>query len=196
MYWHYYLPLLQPFCLLSGAFITLVVGRLRNQTLRLTARILIFAFSAGYSVWSVAPLFLSGQEHLRAAETAAALMREAGLRSDERILIVNRWLAIYLAAGAEPPVEIFHPQHLLCDFPLAGADTALVTAFDRRPAFVLVADPRMRMYCEREDRHAFLSERVMRDYCLLGHVDNQLTGGIPDSIDVYVRRNRLGTKCL
>jgi 4-amino-4-deoxy-L-arabinose transferase-like glycosyltransferase len=203
-YWHYYLPLLQPFCLLSGAFITLVVGRLGNRTLRLTARVLILAFAAGYAVLSVAPLFLAGRVELRAAERATDLMREAGLRSDERILAANRGLAIYLAAGVDPPTKFFHPQHFLCNFPLAGADTALATALDKRPAFILIADPQLHMGCEREDRHAFLRERVARDYCLLGHIESELIFGAPeqtryiradDSIDVYAEKNRPGVKC-
>jgi hypothetical protein len=81
--------------------------------------------------------------------------------------------------GAAPTSRLFHPQHLLCDFPLTDGDV-LAQAMATRPRFVLMADTRLGMVCEKEARLEALKSSLARDYALVSHV-----AGDWDSYDLY-----------
>jgi hypothetical protein len=181
----YALPLLPPLCLAAGAYLQYALGSLPNPRRQWIAGLAMVAVVAFYSVSSVAPLVFAGGSGLRAAEAAAALMRQAGQRAGDRILVVDRDLILYLAAGADPPTAVFHPLQLLCEFPFAGADAALSDSLDRRPAFVVVAEPALVRTCEIPGRRPMLEARLARDYRLLGRFSSTVTSFQSGSFAVY-----------
>jgi hypothetical protein len=196
MYDHYDLPLLQPLCLASGVFATSVTERISQPIWRWASRVAALTIAVGYTAWNVAPLFLADQSTQQAVQNAAGAIIASGLKPDDRILVVNRGLSVYLATGAEPPTAIFHPQHLLCDFPLATAANPLSDALASAPAFIVVADPNLRMACERDDRHALLDATLARDYCPVAQISGATAGGKPDPLAIYGLRRRFSAKCL
>ncbi len=116
----YFLPLLQPLCLMAAAFIQRCADRLPGRR-RFSLGTAAVAAVAAYSVAFTAPLLFAGRDNLASASEAAAAMRNAGLVSGDRILVADRDLIVYLASGANPPARIFHPLHLMCDFPSSTA---------------------------------------------------------------------------
>ena len=73
----------------------------------------------------------------------------------------------YIDLGARPPGRVVHPQHLLCDFPALSADP-LARALVARPRFVLLADTRIGMVCEKKQRLTELRAILDSDYELSG----------------------------
>ncbi|MGO9458875.1 MAG: ArnT family glycosyltransferase [Rhodomicrobium sp.] len=187
----YTLPLLQPLCLASGAFIEHVLGRVKSHERRLVWRIGALGAAVLYSCWVVSPLFWAGGSSVKAAEAAAALMLREGKRAGDRILVVDRDIPVYLTSGAEPPHSIFHPQQLLCDFPRPGAGAALAESMESNPAFVIVADPPAIRICEQHSRRAAIDARLARDYRALGHFQSSVTGW-PGSFTVFSIKERAG----
>lgn len=190
MFFIYSLPLLQPLCLAAGGFLQHVLGRIQSPKRRWRLRAGALAAALLYSCYVIQPLFRDGGGNVRAAEAAADLMRREGKRPDDRILVVDRDLLVYLAAGAEPPLPIFHPLHLLCGFPLKGAEAALATAIQSNPAFVVMADPPVTVSCEERSRRKMVEARLARDYCALGHFESSVTSW-PGSFTVYGLKARV-----
>jgi 4-amino-4-deoxy-L-arabinose transferase-like glycosyltransferase len=187
----YALTVLQPLCLAAGAYAQYALGSLPNPRRQWIAGLAMVAVVAFYSVSSVAPLVFAGGSGLRAAEAAAALMRQAGQCAGDRIMVVDRDVILYLAAGADPPTPVFHPLQLLCEFPFAGAAAAVSDSLDRRPAFVAVADPALLLDCEMPGRRPMLEARLARDYRLLGRFSSTVTSFKPGSFAVYALMNRV-----
>jgi 4-amino-4-deoxy-L-arabinose transferase-like glycosyltransferase len=186
----YLLPLLQPLCLAAGGFLEHVLGRIARPRRRAAIRASVLAAATLYSGLFTAPLYFAGDKSVKAAEAAAALMAKEGARPGERILVVDRDLLVYVDAEAEPPVPIFHPQQLLCNFPAQGAATALSGAIRSRPAFVVVADPPYVRVCEDKNRRDALKAALAEDYCALGRFDSAVTGW-PGSFIVFGLKARL-----
>ncbi len=184
MFFIYTLPLLQPLSLAAGGFVQHVLGRIQSRERRWFVRTGVLAAAAAYAYLVVAHLFLAGDGSVKSAEAAAALMLREGKRSGDRILVVDRDLPVYVAAGAEPPLSIFHPLHLLCDFPLKGAETALADSMERKPAFVVLADAPVTLPCENPGRRASIEARLAQDYCALGNFESSITDW-PGSFTVY-----------
>jgi 4-amino-4-deoxy-L-arabinose transferase-like glycosyltransferase len=166
MYDHYFLPLAPPLLLLSAIalFHALDLGaRRRRATVGFAAAAILCPAAFGF-----AALTAAGEGEDRAALLAAeARAREAGLLPGDVALAVNRGVMFYVDTGARPPGRIFHPQHLLCDFPTLSGDQ-LALALAARPRFVLLADTRMGMVCEKPERLAALRAVLDRDYQLAG----------------------------
>jgi hypothetical protein len=85
--------------------------------------------------------FPPGGSGVKAAEAAAALMRNEGKLPEDRILVVDRDLLVYVASGAEPPLQVFHPLHFLCYLPMPETLSALAKPIESKPAFVVIANP-------------------------------------------------------
>ena len=188
----YFLPLLQPLCLMAAAFIQRCADRLpgRKRLLPTTAAI---AVVASYSACFTAPLIFAGRDNLASADEAAAAMRNLGLGSGDRILVADRDLIVYLAAGVNPAARIFHPLHLMCGFP---SSTALGDALQSRPAFIVAADPPYARPCEIPGLRLQLDGALSRDYCQVGRFGSTLTGGGSGSLLVFGLRERAGARCL
>ena len=187
----YILPLLQPLCLAAGGFAQLVLGRVRARTPRLALQTAAIAAAVLYSWWAASSLLWAGEDSVKAAGAAAALMAREGKRAGDRILVVDRDLLVYVAAGAEPAFPIFHPQQLLCGFPAHGAGTALSDAMNASPAFVIVARPPQVRACELPARRAAIEPRLAQHYCELGRFESTVTGW-PGGFIVLGLKERLG----
>lgn len=189
MFFIYTLPVLQPLCLAAGGFVQHVLGRIEPRERRWFAQAGTLASVALYSCYVVSSLFLAGGGNVRAAEAAAALMLQEGKGPEERILVVDRDLLVYVAAGIDPPLPIFHPLHLLCDFPIKGAEAALEDSITSKPAFVVLADPPVAVACEQPSRREAIEARLAQDYCELGHFESSVTGW-PGPFTVFGLRGR------
>ncbi len=188
----YFLPLLQPLCLMAAAFIQRCADRLPGRK-RFSLGAAAIAVVASYSACFTAPLIFAGRDNLASADEAAAAMRNLGLGNGDRILVADRDLIVYLAAGVNPPARIFHPFHLMCDFP---SSTALGDALQSRPAFIVAANPPYARPCEIPGRRLQLDGALSRDYCQVGRFDSTLTGGGSGSLLVFGLRERAGVRCL
>jgi hypothetical protein len=190
MFFIYSLPVLQPLCLAAGGFLQHVLGRIQSRRRRWLLRAGALAAAFLYSCYVVQPLFQDSGGGLKAAEAAAALMLREGKRPEDRILVVDRDLLVYVAAGAEPPLPIFHPLHLLCGFPMKGAETALASSIQSNPAFVVMADPPVAVACEERSRREMIEARLQKDYCVLGRFESSVTGW-PGPFTVYGLKARI-----
>ena len=190
----YFLPLLQPLCLMAAAFVQHWGTRIPGRK-RLVMAVAITAVAA-YSAFFTAPLLFAGRDNLASANEAAAAMRGAGLTSDDRILVADRDLIVYLASGGNPPEAVFHPLHLLCGFPLPDAVDALADTLKSRPAFIVEANPFYARTCEIPERRLLLDSTLSRDYCQLGQFGNTLTGAGRGSLIVFGLKERAGARCM
>ncbi len=98
----YFLPLLQPLCLMAAAFIQRCADRFPGRK-RFSLAAVAVAVVAAYSAVFTAPLIFAGRDNLASAGEAAAAMRSAGLASGDNILVADRDLIIYLAAASKSP---------------------------------------------------------------------------------------------
>jgi 4-amino-4-deoxy-L-arabinose transferase-like glycosyltransferase len=189
----YSLPLLQPLCLGAGGFIQHVLGRIEPPWRRWFWRGLALAAAVLYSCNLLTAVFLSGGDEVKAAEASAALMRKEGLRPEDRILVVDRDLLVYVTSGAEPPLGIFHPLHFLCYFPMPETQSALDRSMESKPAFVVIANPPVSLFCEVPGRREALKARLSQDYCELGRFESTVTSW-PGTFTVYGLYARLGAE--
>jgi hypothetical protein len=195
MYDHYYLTLLPPLALLAGCFIERLPISLTDVRWRAGLRGVLIVATVAYLLASPWPLLATAPGEVAAAQQIAAQARALGQRPEDRMLVVNRRLAVYLFAGAEPSAAIFHPMQLLCPFPQFGARDPLTAAFVARPAFVVLADPAINMVCELPQRRQELSAFLARDYCAVGQSAAFGSSGAPDRLTLFVRRDRAGAAC-
>jgi Dolichyl-phosphate-mannose-protein mannosyltransferase len=187
----YALTALQPLCLTAGMFAGHTLGRFQYPIRRWAWRLAAIGASLYFFAWSASSLYFVPGETLTASEAAASVMRQAGLGPDDRILVADRDLILYVSARADPPGAIFHPLQLLCDFPLPGAETAFADSLNGNPAFIAVADPAFKLNCERPERRAMLQVRLASDYCRLGRFGSVATRGKPGAFVLYGLRKRL-----
>lgn len=163
----YMLAALPPLCLLAGASLDHGIARFRGKRRRRLARTIVFVsvviFVANTVRWSCYDAVNSA-----AADQAAGAMQAAGLRKQDRILVIDRDLGVYLASGANPPHSIFNPMHLLCDFPFEGATSALADSLESRPAFIVVSDPAYKIGCEKPERRALVKTALADHYRVVG----------------------------
>jgi hypothetical protein len=191
----YFLPLLPPLCLMAAMFLERYGHRSQGR-LRFIIVPTAIAVVAGYSALFTAPLLFAGRDNLTVANEAALAMHRAGLNGDDHILVVDRDLIVYLAAGANPPTRIFHPLHLLCAFPLPDTANALADSLKSPPAFIVAADPLYARPCEAPERRLLLARALSLDYCQLARLGNTLTGAQSGSLVVYGLKTRAATRCL
>jgi len=163
----YMLAALPPFCLLSGVFLDHGLAHSRAKWALRGARTVAFASVMIFFATAVCCLSYNIADG-GAADEAATAMRSAGLRGDDRILVVDRDLSVYLASGANPPTPVFHPLQLLCDFAFEGASTAFADSLQSRPAFIVVADPAYTLGCEKPGRRGLLMSTLADDYRVVG----------------------------
>jgi hypothetical protein len=163
----YMLAALPPFCLLSGVFLEHGIAHSRAKRVLRLGRAAAFTSVMIFFVTVICSLPYTMADRA-AADEATTVMRSAGLRKGDRILVVDRDLSVYLASGANPPTPIFHPLQLLCDFVFEGAATTLADSLKSRPAFVVVADPAYALGCEKPERRALVKSALAEDYRFVG----------------------------
>ena len=189
----YFLPLLPPLCLMAAASVHHWAARIPERK-RLVTGAAITAVAANPAFFT-APLMFAGRDNLVSASDAAAAMRGAGLKSDDRILVADRDLIVYLASGANPPKVVFHPLHLLCGFPLPDTANALADSLRAAPRSLWRQIPST-LELEIPERRLLLDSALSRDYCQLGRFGNTLTGSGPGSLVVFGLKERAGLRCL
>ena len=186
----YLLPLLQPLSLAAGGFVQHVLARVEAPMHRWLLRGGALASAVLYSCYLSTPVFLAGGSEVKAAEAAAALMLKEGLRPEDRILVVDRDLLVYVTSGAEPPLPVFHPLHFLCYFPMPETQSALADSMESKPAFVVLASPQLSLLCEVPGRRESVKARLSQDYCELGRFESSVTAW-PGPFTVYGLKERL-----
>lgn len=191
----YMLPVLQPLCLAAAVSIERAVRPIQSAPRKAAARSASLSCVALYSLCTVAPLMFAGSSNLSAAGAVVTAMRAAGLQNGDAILVADRDLLVYLLSGARPPSTVFHPMHLLCDFPLPGQGNRLAEALDSHPSFIVVADPPFLRDCEKSDRRALLERRIDNEYCGLGRFEGTLTGTERARLALYGLRSRFQPQC-
>lgn len=191
----YMLAAVPPLCLLSGYFLDEGLGRLRGSKLRTAARCVACLCVTLFFGSSVARLALQTGDNEPAVYAAASAMRAAGLGADDRIFVPERDLLLYLAAKAEPPASVFHPLQVMCDFAFSDAATAMTRSLERRPAFIVAADPPLHLDCEKPERRALFEATLVLSYCPIGRFGAVLAGGQPGSLVLFARKDRAGSRC-
>jgi hypothetical protein len=150
---YYLLTIVPPLLIIAGA--------LYCHGLEVAPRNRALAFALSFVVATVA-LMYAGREAIFSPDPVLAgdsdAMREVSakilalnLAPDDRLLVLNRGLAIYTETGAMPPQPYFHPTHLLASFPTPSADP-LGEALNSNPRFVVVANPEIRHVTESRAR--------------------------------------------
>jgi hypothetical protein len=191
----YFLPVLPPLCIASGFCLQQALARLparKRFTIALPAAV---AAVGAYSLITLAPLLFAGRENLASAADASAAMKSAGLAANDRILVADRDLIVYLASGSNPPGRVFHPLQLFCGFAGQGDGAALADSLRSRPAFIVVAEPFHTRGCEEPGRRLLLNETLQRDYCAFGRFGNALTGDKGGPLVVYGLKERVAPRC-
>jgi len=181
LYDFYSLALVAPLLLASG---TVLASWVRFQDKQRAGAILAFAVAAiVVAAWfSKGSLWLDpvkGRNDPVAVTAAASRLKALGAGKDGAILVVNRGLGIHLETGILPSSRVFHPLHVMCDFPTGTVDPVR-GALSRKPEFVVVADTRIRMACETQTRHDALNRSLTRDYVNMG-----TTAGTWDRFTIY-----------
>jgi 4-amino-4-deoxy-L-arabinose transferase-like glycosyltransferase len=186
MYDHYFLPLISPLLLLALVIEKDVIPTKPSIAIRRT-----LAVGTATLVWSLNWIdWPWATEHIRSAQKEVATeIRRLELPKNASILMINRGLPVYLYAERMPAGRIFHPQHLLCDFPNLD-EGALISAMNERPSLIVVADRTYKMVCELPDRWRLVDARLKRDYCLLPEATSKSNG-----YAVWGRRDEYGRQC-
>lgn len=163
----YMLAVLPPLCLMAGALVDHGVGLFRVKSARAVMRAAVFA-SVALFVANTVRWACFDAVNIAFASEAADAMQAAGLRKEDRILVIDRDLGVYLTSGANPPLPIFNPMHLLCDFPFESAADAMADSLASRPAFIVVSDPDYKIGCEKTERRALVKSALAEDYRIVG----------------------------
>jgi hypothetical protein len=157
---------LPPLCLLAGALLDHGMARFRAKRVRGLARAIVFASIVIFVVNTVR--WSTNEGDADVAGQAAGAMQAAGLRKQDRILVIDRDMYVYLASGANPPASVFFPMHLLCDFAFEGTVSALAKSLESRPAFIVDSDPADGLGCEKPERRALLTSVLADEYRVVG----------------------------
>jgi hypothetical protein len=160
MYDHYFLTLIPAMLLLSAVFVFHAGGKLTAWAGNAAPALLLAAVIVPPLVYVVMSPSIPGDD-LAVEQRAAERLRTDGLVNGDRILVLDGGLPIYLYANATPAVAVFHPEHLLCPFPGAGADP-MVDALASTPKFIVIKRNNTHISCEMPQRVAEL-ERTLRD---------------------------------
>ena len=176
-------------CLLAGALLEHGMARFRVKRVRDLARTIIFASIVLFVLNTVRWSVYEGDADV--AGQAASAMQAAGLRKQDRILVIDRDVYVYLASGANPPASVFFPMHLLCDFAFEGTVSALASSLASRPAFIVESDPADGLGCEKPERRALLQSVLADEYRVVGLFGSN-DGGRRSRLLLYGLKSRAG----
>jgi hypothetical protein len=195
MYDHYYITLTPALCLLAALSANQVTPRLVPARWARPAQLaLCLAFVAYFLAWPAA-LLKTGKDEVAADREAAQALRTLGQRPEGRTLVMERHLAIYVFARAEPTTPIFHPMQVFCPFPLPDARDPVALAFAPKPAFVVIANPGLLMACDIRARRREIYAALVQDYCPVWRGHTFRDGAMEDWLTIYRRRDQPGAPC-
>ena len=124
---------------------------------------------------------LTNRHPTRAIAEATTAIRATGPSGADRLFAVNRGLWLNAATGLEPPTRYIHPAHTLCEFDRQSGDN-LTDALAAAPRYIVVADRRVRLSCERSERWDMIEATLRNGYRLIVHAAED-----SESYDVYER---------
>jgi hypothetical protein len=150
---YYLLTIVPPLLVIAGALYCHgldVAPRNRSFAfvLSLVAATAMLMYAGREAIFSPDPVLAGDSEAMR--EVSGKLLA-LGLAPEDRLLVLNRGLAIYTETGASPPQPYFHPTHLLASFPTPSADP-LDEALNANPRFIVIANPDIRHITEIRSR--------------------------------------------
>jgi len=185
MYDHYFLPLIPPLLVLASVSLALAVERLSGRQ-AIVVTISAFVAAAAFPIFINSDDLTDGAVDLAAVRAAERAAIAAGLRPGDPVIVVNRGLLFSYETGAVPAGRFFHPMHLLCEFPIPGR-SPLDAAFAAEPKFVLVANTRFSMVCQKPERMTALKAHLD-----VGFVRVAQVSGVWDAYELYVRTGHSG----
>ena len=112
------------------------------------------------------------------ARTAVDL-RDLGMTADDRLLVLNRGMALYLATRGYPPTAFFHGKHLMTNFP-TSVNNPLALSLSANPRFIVFADPAQRMIAKLPQRY-----RLAFQYLAAHYRTAAIEKGRDDTFTVY-----------
>ncbi len=124
---------------------------------------------------------LTNRHPTQAIAEAAMAIRATKPSGADRLFAVNRGLWVNAATDLDPPTPYIHPSHTLCEFdPRSGH--AVSDALAAAPRYIVVADRRVRLSCERSESWDLIAATLRNRYRLIVHAaeDNEF-------YDVYER---------
>ena len=117
----------------------------------------------------------------RAIAEAMTAIDATGPSDEDKLFAVNRGLWLNVATGLEPPTRYIHPQHTLCEFD-GRSGVNLSDSLAAAPRYIVVADRRVRFFCERSERWDMIEATLRNGYRLIAHAAED-----GESYDVYER---------
>lgn len=150
---YYLLAIVPPLLVLAAAFFShgLEVAP-RNRQLAFVLSLMAAALSMIYvdhhDLFSP-NAFLAGD--FPATRQVSRKLLDLGLTPVDRLLVLNRGLAVYTETGALPPSPYFHPTQLLGIFHTPSPDP-LGEALNANPRFIVIADPQVWHITEQRSR--------------------------------------------
>ncbi len=150
---YYLLAIVPPLLILSGAFFSYGL-RLASERqhlvfwLSLVVGTATLAYTDHRALFGHEPLSYDGDLVARTAES----IRDLGLTENDRLLVLNRGLALHVATGARPPTAYFHGTHLMSPF-RTPVDNPLSVSLAANPRFIVLADPTNRLVAELPERY-------------------------------------------
>ncbi len=150
---------------------------------RLSLQILTVAFCVASGVFvdrdQVSIRNFSGAPDIEAARLASAALRDAGIRSSDRLLIPIRGQSVYVLTGNLPDATYFNSSHLICAFATPDRDP-LALALSSRPDFLVLSDTRFAYGCTVPEQVDRITESLRQNYRLVGSVH-----GTWDTLSLY-----------
>jgi hypothetical protein len=124
---------------------------------------------------------LTNRHPTRAIAEATMAIRATSPSSSDTLFAVNRGLWLNAATDLDPPTRFIHPAHILCEFDRQSGHT-LRDALAAAPRYIVVADRRMRLSCERPERWDMITATLRDGYRLIAHAAED-----SESYEVYER---------
>lgn len=143
------------------------------------ARLALLASLSLATTFSAPGLDLVARQDLPALTAAAGAIRASGPAPGDKLYVVNRGIWLNSMVDLAPPTKYYFPFQTLCAFDGAGAP-AVAEILALRPRYVVIADRRMKYYCERPENWRLIIDALGQSYRRLAHA-----AGTFDSYDVY-----------
>lgn len=116
-----------------------------------------------------------------AIAVATAAIRATQPSESDRLFAVNGGMWLNATTDLDPPTKYIHPSHILCPFD-GQSEENLDDALAAAPRYLVVANPRKRMSCERSERWEKIDDVLRARYRLVARAADD-----SDSFDLYER---------
>ena len=177
---YYLLGIVPPLLILAGSFFCygIRVARPRRQhvfwgSIGLAA--LVLMYTQHRELFGSDPLGVDRTLDTR----AVTALHDLGLKTSDRLLVLNRGMELYTETGTRPPTPSFHTTHLMSAFETPSADP-LGDALGAHPRFVVLADPSIRHVTELSARYKRAEDYLAAHYRRATEVNGEW-----DSFTIY-----------